>query len=239
MKETYSHEFNYVQKLIQRAFGMWRINRDSVDFKWGYFAPRFGFELMFNRGGYFDQTTSVTICILWGVFNIKLPFKTSIPESCDCPRYGIQIHSDTLWIHLGGKMNDWEQCDSKWITWNIPYVTWQLDFHQQKGADGGWIKSGYENRDKTYKEEHPYSYTLRSGEVQSVIATCTLERWQHHRKWFPFLKRKSSDLWIAFSGEVGEEAGSWKGGTVGCGWEMKKGETISDALVRMQAERKF
>jgi hypothetical protein len=239
MKETYRHEFNWWQHILGMLFGMWRINKDSVDFKWGYFAPKFGFELMLYRGGYFDQRYAVSFCPIWGVWHIKLPMKTRIPESCDTPRYGVQIHGNAFWIHLGGKMNSWEQCDSKIISYRLPFVSWEFEYHKQQAPDGSMIQGGYEHRDSAYTETHSYKYVLRSGEEQNVHATCLIEEWCHHRKWLPFVKRKSRGINIDFSGEVGEETGSWKGGTVGCRWDMEKGETIEQCLRRMERERKF
>lgn len=53
------------------------------------------------------------------------------------------------------------------------------------------------------------------------------------------LSRPRDDIYINFSGEVGARAGSWKGGTVGCSYEMKPGETPRQTLMRMQRERRF
>lgn len=44
---------------------------------------------------------------------------------------------------------------------------------------------------------------------------------------------------IEFSDEVGERTGSWKGGVLGCGFDMLPGERPVDALRRMELERKF
>ena len=231
---------------LLRMLGATRAFPDSVEFNWGWFAPKFGFELMFERGGYFDQRCSVSICILWGKLNVKLPFKTSIPESCDTPRYGIQIHGNTFWLHLGGKMNDWEQCDSKWITWDLPVFAWVFDWHRVQYPDGSWHSYSFEKRGNEYTEKHPFKYTLKSGEIQNVSATCYVEERQWHRKW-TFLKMNKRCINVSFSSEVGERSGSWKGGTsgswkggtVGCRHEMKTGESILDCLRRMEIERKF
>jgi len=234
-KERYGNEINR----LLRGLGAWRINRDSIDFKWGYFAPRIGLEIMLHQGGYFDSRYAISWCFGWGQFHVKLPFKTKIPESCDTPRYGIQVHNDTFWLHLGGKMNSWEQCDSKWITWYLPFFHWVHDFHQFKDSNGNWIDGGWENRDNAYIEEHPYTYTLKSGEIQERVANCCVERRQWHRKWFPFLKMVRTTIDIQFNDEVGERSGSWKGGCVGCGWELLEGETIDQGLKRMEKEREF
>ena len=95
MKERYGHELIKWMKWI----GIWRINRDSIDFKWGYFAPRFGLEAKLHRGGYFDTRYAITLCPIWGCWHICLPFKTSLPEGCDMPEYGISIHNETFWLH--------------------------------------------------------------------------------------------------------------------------------------------
>lgn len=238
MKEMYRHEMPLWMLLL----GISRVNKDSIEFNWGYFAPRFGFELMLNRGGYFDQRYSIDICLIWGLLSIYLPFKTSIPESCDTPQYGVQIHHDTFWIHLGGEMNDWNQCDSKWITWELPWFSWVHDSHEV-WAGHEWVKPFQEYSepysDNRLLEKHPYKYTLQSGEVQNRSATVYMERRKWHRKWVPFLPMERVAIDVTFDAEVGEETGTWKGGCTGCGYEMKEGETMLQTLRRMEAERKF
>jgi hypothetical protein len=44
---------------------------------------------------------------------------------------------------------------------------------------------------------------------------------------------------IEFDKEVGERAGSWKGGTIGCSYGIKSNETAYQCLLRMEQERKF
>lgn len=54
---------------------------------------------------------------------------------------------------------------------------------------------------------------------------------------FPRMIRNSIDVY--FDGEVGKETGSWKGGTIGCDYDLKKGETMLECLRRMEVEREF
>lgn len=234
MKEKYNSDLNW----IERLFGVLRVNRDSFDTKWGYFSPRFGFTLMLDRGGYFDQRYSITICLIWGVFNIKLPFKTRIPESCDTPRYGFTLHETTMMFYFGGKMNDWDQCDTVLVCWYLPFFSWEFDFHQVKDSQGNWVKYEYDSK-AINTEVHDYTYVLSSGEKQERKATCYVERRQWHRKWIPFLKMTKPCIDISFDGEVGERSGSWKGGTIGCGWDLLPDESIEQCLRRMEKERKF
>lgn len=129
------------------------------------------------------------------------------------------------------------------------YAPWMWDhcIHEVRRPDGSWVKYvGSYERDKEPDgrevQQFPYRYTLRSGEVQERIATVYVERRTWKWRWFSFLPwpkliRQSID--IAFSDEVGERTGSWKGGCIGCGWDMLDGETMEQTLLRMQATREF
>ena len=93
------------------------------------------------------------------------------------------------------------------------------------------------------KETHDYTYFLKDGTIQNRKATIYGEIREWRRRWLPWtrlfsLQRRSID--VRFDGEVGERTGrSWKGGTVGCGWDFKPGEQPVDALRRMEKERVF
>ena len=92
------------------------------------------------------------------------------------------------------------------------------------------------------KHTEPYTYKLRSGEQQTVTATYYVEHAEWRWRWLkllPWPRKTSTSISVEFSEEVGEGRGSWKGGTLGCGYEMKPGESALDCLRRMEAERKF
>ncbi len=87
-----------------------------------------------------------------------------------------------------------------------------------------------------------YRYTLKSGEVQERVATVYVERREWRQKWLKWTSlfakvRKSIDY--TFSDEVGERSGSWKGGCISSGAEMRKGETPEQTFRRMERERVF
>jgi hypothetical protein len=97
----------------------------------------------------------------------------------------------------------------------------------------------YRKSGKALVNTWPYHYTLKSGKVQERLATVTLEKRQWHRKWFPFLTKESTVIDVEFNDEVGERSGSWKGGTIGCSYEIRPNETMFQCLRRMEAERDF
>lgn len=249
MNETYSHEFDRWQRFLQKTLGMWRINRDSIDFSWGYFSPRWGLELMLHRGGYFNQNYAVSFCILWGKFHVTLPIKTKLPKGCDMPQYGFSTFENTIMFYGGGKYDEsiGQMCGSNCKVWDIPWISyvfeghWILDKHNawqevgKKGLPDSWV---FRETD-AYSETHDYTYTLKSGEVQHRKAVCTIEKRRWHRKWLPWAKMECREIDVEFDGEVGERTGSWKGGTIGCSYEMQEGETIKQCLRRMEREQEF
>jgi hypothetical protein len=122
---------------------------------------------------------------------------------------------------------------------------WPWDLHtlayEQMLPDGSW-RDVFDREAKPYSEVHPYTYTLRSGVVQERIATVTKRRHVLCRRAFkalgwPRWTKESID--VEFNDEVGERTGSWKGGTIGCGYELRPDETMLGALRRMERERKF
>jgi len=130
----------------------------------------------------------------------------------------------------------------------IIYLPWDWDHVkcEVQRPDGSWVPyvGCWEDKDPDgrWEETYPYTYTLESGEVQNRTATVYVERREWRWRWLKWLpwpckKRKSID--VAFDGEVGERTGSWKGGTVGCGYDIRDYETAKGALRRMESERKF
>lgn len=156
----------------------------------------------------------------FGKFCFSFPWYKVVPDEYQCsgPTYGFQFYEDMLWIKYGknrGKRDD-------------PSTTIYMPWH--------WKHKKTEILSEP--ETHEYIYTLESGKVQNRMATISSNRYTWTRWWIPF-RRESRMINIEFDDEVGERAGSWKGGVIGCGYEMKRGETPLQTLRRMEAERKF
>jgi hypothetical protein len=83
---------------------------------------------------------------------------------------------------------------------------------------------------------------------KSISAKCHIVEREWHRgiyaplrfimKCLPYGKLIRRDLDIEFSEEVGSRKNSWKGGTTGMGYSMKKGETIDQAWIRFITDDK-
>lgn len=150
--------------------------------------------------------------------------------------WGIYYYADSLVLCYGHK--------NKYI-----YMPWMWDHCkcEVRRADGSWVPhvSSYE-RDKEPDDREVqkfgYRYTLRTGEDQVAEATVYAERrtwkWRWF-KWLPWPRKVRTSIDVNFNREMGEQAGSWKGGCVGCGWDMLPGETMEQTLRRMEVERTF
>ncbi|MBS1793633.1 MAG: hypothetical protein JSS81_07260 [Acidobacteria bacterium] len=163
-----------------------------------------------------------------------------------------------IWLNLWDN-EDEHTAKQKWINrMHVFRFPWNYDWIRTSKllADGSWYHDTYKNRlpwkeknaiEKTldfFKETHPYRYVLRSGEAQDVSATIgvTEQEWRWRSrlfKWLGWPKKVRRTISVEFSDEVGEERGSWKGGTVGCGYELKDDETPLECLRRMERERRF
>lgn len=132
--------------------------------------------------------------------------------------------------------------------YKIIYMPWDYGSCVESkliAKNGKWIDSlGWELDDLVIKKESfPYTYKLSSGEIQNRTATVSVTRrvwyWRIFKKLKIGPKIDTTTLDVSFDGEVGERTGSWKGGTIGCSYEMKSGETTEQTLRRMEKERLF
>lgn len=158
----------------------------------------------------------------FGLFTLafSFPWKWVVPDHYQCsgPTYGFCFYTDLLFIRWG---KDKGERGDPHTSFTMPWG-WRHRLHEVLGG----------------AETHAYQYTLRSGEVQERTATIKPERRLWTRPWLPY-KRENQYIDIEFSAEVGERSGSWKGGVLGCSYDMLPNETPLAALRRMEQERKF
>jgi hypothetical protein len=216
-------------------------------------------------GGY--ETAHLHIAL--GLFQafIRLPFLDEAicggPNSIESPHYGFAVHLTCIHLNWGRHCRiveaPWQRrflfreflaVDGRWL----PADQRARDYRPGEGVE-------------PLATAAPYHYLLDDGEVQSVTATVTRGRSWTVWRWFgestspqalgrvdrprrawlsdylrgiqKRLSRPQDVIDVAFSGEIGSRAGSWKGGCVGCSYEMRPGERPQDTLRRMQRERRF
>lgn len=174
-----------------------------------------------------------------------------------------------LWTYKDLKVNSWDSaatnkpkewgCSSYernnyaffWGHWrkyiDLPFASMvfvqfnMLSLDQQTVVYSEGSKCEFELREairKAHSMEMPYRYVCKNGDMQDVTATVNVEQYVRRYKWTPF-KQVSTSINVHFSEEVGEGRGLWKGGCIGCGYTIKKGETALRCLFRMEQERKF
>ncbi len=216
--------------------------------RWLIFYFDWGFDLSYELCGYFDARHRINIQLLFFRLTLILPIWSKYTDECSPPEWGISYHHQTLWITYGGEGN-WQGGNKSWAM----YMPWQFTWVRTSclKQDGSWEHERPGDRQDFFtekwkgllwRETYPYVYALRSGEKQLREATLRVEerewRWNWFQ-WLPFPRRVRKTIQIDFDDEVGEQTGSWKGGTVGCSYPMLPGELPEQTLRRMEKERKF
>ncbi len=238
----------YLWKTQQFKKRLMKKEKWFFDSKWLILYFGWHFDISYETCGYFDARHRINLDLIFFSLTIILPIYSEHTHECDPPKWGISYHNQTFWIYRGGKGNG--KGGNKWWTINMP---WQFDWVRTSVLlkDGGWVHETKGARKDFWKDEWkdmflsnvvPYKYVLKSGEIQDRLATITqAEReWRWHGfKWLPFPRMVRKVIEVNFNEEVGERSGSWKGGTLGCSYELLPSETPIDCLRRMERERKF
>ena len=216
--------------------GLWRgwlADGQSVEISWDRHGWEFGAGVHIHSNDD-DCGDRLLFIKLWRI-TIVLPLGI-VPHPCspmDGPQWSAYASKEF------GLVFHWGHC-RKSFDW--PWH-WHTLAYETQLPDGSWRELDWrERQDLAYSETHPYTYMLRSGKVQDRMATVTKRR--HVLTWRAF-KRIGWPRWIKesidveFDAEVGERSGSWKGGCIGCSYDLNPGETMLDALRRMERERVF
>ena len=195
---------------INKHFG-----KTSYRFDWGEFST--GFRLLILEYSVYHEEAVIRIGVIVGTLYIKVPMILNQREGTEdwIACYGISFHDKGFWWHWRTKFWVWR-----------PYGDWKHVRHEILSQP----------------EIHNFTYVLRNGTIQNRKAVIQEEE----REWrwkllliLPYPKRVSHYIEINFDDEVGEETGSWKGGTLGCSYQLLPSESPLECLRRMEKERKF
>lgn len=165
----------------------------------------------------------------------------------------LKIHDGRVWIKIWGP-GDWDRKDPWWrrgvaISINpfeLVHVrhevlcSYEGDYFWEKFV-GLWER-GDPAPDHREIISYPYRYVLDSGVVQDRTAAVFVDRraWRPRCfQWTALFEKGRTCIDVTFNDEVGERTGSWKGGTIGCGQQIRSGESSEQCLRRMERERKF
>lgn len=229
---------------------------------WGYFDPRpqintnvtsvivllvLLFSLITMSFSWFHLLLIPFLFFGYGDFFLKLPFDTGNTDECESPSYGFymyhvdpipgKINFPTMFIWQWGNYNSY---DMPWAyTWIRTSIllknnTWD---HEVKGKPQDFYKDEW--KDKRYVVEYDFLDKSDNTRIPTKVYVEEREWRQHWLKWTKMFAKVSKTIDVHFSKEVGSRKGSWKGGTVGCGYNMKKGESALECIKRMEVERKF
>ena len=205
-------------------------------------TPIFGF-------GWHNLVEVLLFFVGWGTFYLTINRSSKYNPTVDAKtlcRFGFYVYSHIPWI----PQSFWviTKNDAKHI-FDFPW-DWTWYRTSRLLADETWHHeiSGFketridaESLDIWY-EEHPYRYVCNDGTIQDVFATVSVVEREWRWKWFkftPFISKVSRDIEVEFSEGIGEGVTSWKGGVLGCSYDMKKGDTPFLTLRRMERERRF
>lgn len=208
--------------------------------------------LILNFSWWLLLITLTTLTVGVGKIHLHLPFHSGILDCGESKLWGFYIYyhgflSETQLVICKGKKN-------KYISfpWNLEWYRTSYLESWGAGQPMVWLtetkgqrKDYYDSekwKDKFWNETYPYIYVLESGEVQERLATVKVEEREWRRRWLPFttlFNQVIRSIAVTFDKEVGERTGTWKGGTIGCGWDLKPDESPYQCLKRMEQERKF
>lgn len=183
----------------------------------------------------FESNYSLNFFGLW----IRLPIYPKRDPDCGCESWGVSYFEKGLQFRWGSK------CKIVWMPWDYGscYINQVLNEDNIFVDQSDEYKKPYSDRRKFFNQ--PFTYTLKNGTVQKRNAEFYVSRkvwkWRIFRK-IPFdfwTNNEEISIWVNFDGEVGEGTGSWKGGTIGCGYKMNRNETPIECFRRMERERIF
>ncbi|CAH2606189.1 conserved protein of unknown function (plasmid) [Rhodovastum atsumiense] len=224
---------------LLRALGARRFDGRTIRFTWGEWTPGWGLVLRLRKwSAVYGGGWSLFVQPGYGKLRVSLPLPRREVKGEGAWGFQADLGGGNVHVQWGyghpGKVYD------------LPWRAWRCERHDVL-AVGGWVPcpeifAGRMDNPLAATETHPYRYVTDSGEVQEVTATIAVEEreWRlSWLRWLPWVRRVSRTIEVSFSDGVGEQRGSWKGGTVGCSYEMQRGETPAECLRRMQRERRF
>lgn len=219
-------------------------HEQPLEFGWQKYWRIAGFKIYEDENERGGTQVRISIEFLWLFINALL-FNTDKEMrrwDDDGRQWGFYFMDRINFVWRWGK---------KYVSFDLPFVSRVFVKHEIVSLDRSRVVYLYPPSrwevDKHHKSERikqensalfDYKYETIRGDVQKVTACVCVERWTRRFKWTPF-KDVEECIWVNFSDDIGSEKGTWKGGVTGCGYTMKRNETVVQCLRRMERERRF
>ena len=205
------------------------------------------FELTYRSRGYDYENAELHISLFGWHSMFRLPWKhKKMDWYREEKKYGLSVFEKTLYAYWGWNCKSWE----------FPFVTYGscVRWERYKGAADAYF---YCSERKEFWETHPYKMKYEGGcqepttweydytdPYDGAVVPCKfwVEEMEWRPKWLKWTKRFAKVrryIEVEFSQEMGPRKGSWKGGTLGCGYEMLPNEHPTACIQRMEKEYKF
>ena len=162
----------------------------------------------------------------------------------------VAVYDGRLFATPWGRKYEWRRDDPWYVRgFSVLLNPFELRHYSTEVLcrDGAWITRS-EPWEPDYKPDgratfsEPYRYMLKSGAEQNVTASFHVDRMKWRPlclRWTSLFEKSRTCIDVKFSDEVGERAGSYKGGCTGCSYEMLPHEAPHETLRRMERERRF
>lgn len=221
------------------------------------------FGISFHMCGYNDYDyPELCIGFLFLEFMFIIPIKTKYHDEWSAPTYEFYIFENALTLKWKRKTILWWQLP--FFTWEHMKHKAECHINVYKPEIVGYISTDIlEDDGKSYQENEtinkikvPYKDSY-DGEVVNATIWKEYRIWK--RKWLTWLPFKEPDeyfdkklpkwLWwtesrrdyieIEFDKGVGRRKNTWKGGCIGCSYDLLPNEGAIDCLLRMEKEKQF
>ena len=201
------------------------------------------FDVTYRSHGYESMNAELHISVFGWHSMFRLPWKCKEDILWrEEKKYGISIHSNVVFFHWGYDLKGW---DIPFINYGTA-VRWDRYCGPEEFVDipSNWGEHPYRTG---YNEgcEKPSTWTYNyTDPYDGKVVPCRfwVEELEWRPKWLRWTKRFAKVrryIEVEFSEEMGPRKGSWKGGTIGCGFNMLPGEHPTETILRMQRDYDF
>ena len=228
--------------------GLFKKRCDQYEIKEWYVGwHSWKFEITYRSRGYDYENAELHISMFGWHSMFRLPWKhKQMDWYREEKKYGLAVFEKTLYAYWGWHCKSWE----------FPFLTYgsAVRWDRYKGSTDAYF---YDSMLTASWETHPYKMKYQGGcqnpttwtydytdPYDGAVVPCRfwVEEMEWRPKWLKWTKKFAKVrryIEVEFSQEMGSRKGTWKGGTLGCGYQILPDEHPMDCIKRMEREYKF